>query len=228
MNIVLLHALPLDERMWEPQREALDGHDVVTPNLYALGSTIDEWADAVLARTEGAFVAVGASMGGYCALAIARRAPERLAGIVLAGSRAGADSPEQRAGRDETVRTIEERGAAGLWETLEPKLFGPAAPAEVIEKARALAVDQDPADLVRAVRAIRDRADTSEAAFTFARPLLVVAGADDGLIPLEQARAVADAAPAGRLVVIDDAGHLPSLEHPDEFNRLLAEFLDDV
>ena len=228
MNVVLLHAFPLDERMWDSQRAALATHDVVAPNLYALGSTIDEWADAVLARVDGTFVAVGASMGGYCALAMARRAPDRLARIVLAGSRAGADSPEQRAARDETIRTIEERGAAGLWEALAPKLFGRAAPAEVVEKARALAVDQDPADLVRAVAAIRDRADTSEVAATFARPLLVVAGADDGLIRLEQARAVADAAPAGRLVVIDDAGHVPSLERPGEFNRLLAEFLDDV
>ena len=228
MNVVLLHALPLDERMWEPQREALSGHDVVAPNLYALGSTIDEWADAVLGRVDGEFVAVGASMGGYCALAMARRAPERLAGIVLAGSRAGADSPEQRAGRDETVRTIEQRGAAGLWETLAPKLFGEAAAADVVERARRIALEQEPAGLARAVAAIRDRTDTSDAAAAVVRPLLVVAGARDGLIPLEQARAVADAAPAGRLVVLDGAGHLPSLERAEDFNRLLGEFLADV
>jgi 3-oxoadipate enol-lactonase len=97
MKIVLLHALPLDERMWEPQRRALEGYDVLAPNLYALGGSVDAWADGVLAQGEGELVVVGASMGGYCGLALARRAPEHILGLVLAGSRADADPEERRA-----------------------------------------------------------------------------------------------------------------------------------
>src|SRR5918996_5744086 len=111
MKVVLLHAFPLDETMWEPQREVLDGHEVVAPNLYALGgNSIDDWAEALLEQVEGPFVAVGASMGGYVALAMARRAPERVRGLLLAGSRAGGDSPQRRAERDETIRALRERG----------------------------------------------------------------------------------------------------------------------
>ena len=88
MKVVLLHALPLDERMWEPQHDALDGHEVESPRLYALGTSMDEWATALLGRIDGHFAVVGSSMGGYCALAIARKAPERLTHVVLAGSRA--------------------------------------------------------------------------------------------------------------------------------------------
>ena len=83
MTVVHLHALPLDERMW-PGVEA--------PRLYGLGGTMDEWADAVLEAYPGKLILVGASMGGYCAVAAARRAPERLAGLVLAGSRPDADA----------------------------------------------------------------------------------------------------------------------------------------
>jgi len=98
MRILLLHALPLDERMWDPQREALAEHDVVTPNLYALtGQSMDMWAMELLRDVWGEVTIIGASMGGYAALALARLAPERVRGLVLAGSRAGADPPELKA-----------------------------------------------------------------------------------------------------------------------------------
>src|SRR6266508_3328895 len=157
VNVVLLHALPLDERMWEPQRSALSEHDVVSPNLYVLGSSMDAWANAILDRLEGPFVAVGASMGGYCALAIARKAPERLAGLVLAGSRADADSPERREARAGTIRLVQEHGVEALWEDMRPKLFPEDAAAEVAGRAREIALEQKPEGLVAAVEAIRDR-----------------------------------------------------------------------
>jgi pimeloyl-ACP methyl ester carboxylesterase len=107
MKVVLLHAYPLDETMWEPKVEALDGHDVVAPNLYALGgNSIDGWARSLLEQVEGPFAAVGASMGGYVALAIARRAPKRVRGLLLAGSRAGPDTPERRRAREEQLREL--------------------------------------------------------------------------------------------------------------------------
>jgi pimeloyl-ACP methyl ester carboxylesterase len=81
MKIALLHALPFDERLWEPQLPALAGHEVHAPTLYGLGSSMDEWALGVLQQVPGKLVAVGASMGGYCASAIARLAPERLEAI---------------------------------------------------------------------------------------------------------------------------------------------------
>ena len=75
MKVLLLHALPLDERMWGPQRDALRDHDVVAPRLYGRGRTMDDWAESIAEEVDGEVAVVGASMGGYCALALARRVP---------------------------------------------------------------------------------------------------------------------------------------------------------
>ncbi len=225
MKIVLLHALPLDQRMWEPQREALPGHDVVSPNLYGFGNSMDAWAKHVLEEVEGGFVACGASMGGYCALAIARRAPERLEGLVLAGSRIDADSEERRAARADTIALIRSRGPEGLWEDMRPKLFPEDAPPEVVERARRLALEQDPDGLVSAVEAIRDRPDSTEAVAALDVPVLVAIGDVDPFLSVEEAGAAAGVAGDGRLHVFAGTGHLPSMQRPDEFNRLLESFL---
>ena len=212
MTLVLLHALPLDGRMWER-------HEGVALRLYDLGSSMDEWAEAVLGAVEGRLVLVGASMGGYCALAVARRAPERVAGLLLAGSRADADSEERRAGRAETVRLIREGGAEALWESMRDRLFAPESDPDpaVVERARALAVDQDPEGLVRAVEAIRDRRDERETLTGLGDRALIVIGDHDPFVTPSDV--------AGDVRVLDRCGHLPSMQRPDEFDAILEEAL---
>ena len=227
MKIALLHALPFDERMWEPQLPALAEHDVHAFNLYGLGSSMDEWALGVLQQVPGWFVAVGASMGGYCASAIARLAPERLEGIVLAGSRADADAPERAPLRAEWIRIAREQGGEGLWQAAARTFFWAGADSAAVERGHAIVREQDPEGLVRAIEAIRDRPDSTEAV-TSGIPLLVVAGADDNLIPAEVARRLAAASPAGRAEILDGCGHLPGMERPDEFNRILTSFLAEL
>jgi pimeloyl-ACP methyl ester carboxylesterase len=228
VTVVLLHALPLDERMWEGQREVLAGHSVSAPNLYALGRSMDAWARGVLAAVEGPLVVVGASMGGYAALAIAREAPERLRGVVLAGSRAVADPPDRRAARADTIRLIRTEGVEGLWADMRPKLFPEDAEPAVLERARTLALAQEPEALVGAVEAIRDRDDGTDVVRRLEAPLLVVIGTRDPYVPVAEAQDVADGAPNGRLAVFEGAGHLPSLDRPREFNRELAAFLEQL
>jgi pimeloyl-ACP methyl ester carboxylesterase len=98
VKVLLLHGWPVSERVWVRQVSALRdaGFDPLAPLLYRRGPSIDDWAAQLLRDVEGPLVAVGASMGGYCALALARRAPERLLGMALVGSRADADSFERR------------------------------------------------------------------------------------------------------------------------------------
>jgi pimeloyl-ACP methyl ester carboxylesterase len=222
MKVVLLHAFPLDEHMWEPQLPALAAHDVTAPNLYDLGgSSVDGWAQRILDEVEGDLVVVGASMGGYVALAMAQQAPERIRGLLLAGSRPDADSPERRAGRADTISLIEGAGAEGLWENQREKLFSEEPPAS----AREMALGRDTEELVRGVEALRDRADRSEVLASLQVPVVFALGAGDLFFPVDEARTFARQVPLGRLVVFERSGHLPNLEQSAEFNRTLLELL---
>src|SRR2546430_13928390 len=99
--------------MWEPQRAPIAGHEVIAPRLYGRGRTMDEWANSIAGETEGDLAVVGASMGGYCALALARRVPERVRGLLLVGARPDADSAERRGRREDTIEVIRSQGLGG-------------------------------------------------------------------------------------------------------------------
>jgi 3-oxoadipate enol-lactonase len=213
MKVVLLHAFPLDERMWEPQLPALEGHEVVAPNLYDLGgASIDAWASRILEETPGRLVAVGASLGGYVALSMARQAPERVSGLLLAGSRASADPPERRAVREEMIRVVTDEGIEG-WN----REFSPPGPSD-------RATDQ----LVRGIEALRDRQDASDVVASFPGPLTLIVGGHDELLPVDEARKIVDTAPNGWLEVVESAGHVVSVDAPQRFNRILLELLHRV
>jgi pimeloyl-ACP methyl ester carboxylesterase len=214
VTVVFLHAFPLDERMWEPQRDGL------ALRLYGRGSSMEGWARSILAEVTGDLVVVGASMGGYCALEIARKAAERVRGLVLVGARVDADSPERREGRAKTIELIRTRGAEGLWEDMRPKLF-PADAGDAVDFARGLALEQRPDELVAAVEAIRDRRDSTGLVAALDCPVLFAVGTSDPFVSPPEA-------PRSAELRTFETGHLPSLEQPDEFNAVLTEFLARV
>jgi pimeloyl-ACP methyl ester carboxylesterase len=210
MKVVLLHALPLDERMWEPQRDVLAEHEVYTPNLYDLGgSSLEGWAERILEQVDGEPAVVGASMGGFVALRLAHIAPERIRGLLLAGSRAGADPPERRAARDEAMRTLREEGV---------EAWAPSAPAPP-------SAERTVDELLRALEAVRDRPDSTDVVRTFPGPLWVAVGDDDPYLPVDEARELAASAPNGRLELFEGTGHFPNRDRAERFNRFLLEFL---
>ena len=204
MNVILLHGWPLSEQMWEPQVTALReaGIEPLVPRLYGRGPSIDSWAAQLLRDYDDQLVAVGASMGGYCALALARRAPEHIVGMVLVASRASADSFERRRERDDMIAVLRQKGVPAELETEEP--------------AELLAVAQE---------AMRDRMDLSGIAASFGGPLLVCVGDRDEMVSVEESSELASSALRGTLEVFPDAGHFPSIEQPDRFNEVLLEFV---
>lgn len=212
MTVVFLHALPLDERMWPAGVEA--------PRLYGPGRTMDEWAASVLDSYPGPLVLVGSSMGGYCALAAARLAPERIAGLVLAGSRPDADSPARHERRAETIALARACGAEGIWEAMRELLFSPETDPELVERLRPIALERTEEELVTALEAIRDRPDSTAAYRALGDRALTIVGDSDPYVPVEDARGFDPDA-----VVLPVCGHLPSLERPAEFNLLLEEAL---
>jgi pimeloyl-ACP methyl ester carboxylesterase len=212
VTVVYLHAFPLDERMWHMGTHA--------PRLYDLGRTMDDWAEAVLEAYPGALTLVGASMGGYCAVAAVRLAPERIAGLVLAGSRPDADSPERRERRAETIALARARGAEGIWEAMRELLFAPDSDPGLVQRVRAIALDRSEDELVTALEAIRDRPDSTAAYQALGDRALTIIGDNDPYVSVQDARGFDPDA-----VVIPECGHLVSLERPAEFGIVLEEAL---
>ena len=215
MNILLLHALPLDERMWEPQLPALAGDNVTVPRLYGRGRTMTAWAESIAAEIDGEHAVVGASMGGYCALALAKVAPELVSALLLVGSRPDPDSPERRAGRADTIELIRNEGADGLWRFMEPKLFAEK------ENADPSLMFRDPDGLIAAIEAIRDREDSTQLARGFPGPLQFVVGEHENFVTPGELSEF-------DIRIVPEAGHLVNLERPGAFNAILREVLSRV
>ena len=213
MKVVILHAFPLGPEMWAPQRDALERHEVVAPNLYGLeGNSIEGWAQQILDEVDGEFAAVGASMGGYTAYELARQAPDRVRGLFLTGARAGADDEQRRAARNSAIETLRRDGI----EAWAPTAPAPPPPERTVE------------ELVRATEALRDRRDSSDVVAAFRGPFCLVVGDGDPFLPVEEARGIVASAPNGRLEVLEGAGHFTNIERRTRFNDLLRAFLETV
>jgi len=217
VDLLLLHALPLDGTMWD-RVPPFECDSVVAPTLYGLGDTIEDWAAAVLQLCRNPLVVVGNSIGGSCALEVARLAPDRVAALVLIGTNA-AHRPEPEV-RDDAIRFLSEHGvAAGFTRYWEP-LFGSNADPEIVEAARALAARQVVGDIVRGTSAFHARADREQFVRSWSKPLLVVEGAED---QPERGTEIAAMAPQADLCVIGASGHYVPLEQPMQLGDLATQ-----
>ena len=245
LPVVLLHAFPLSRALWRPQREALkDTYRVLTPDLRGFGGTspfdgppsVERMADDVAALLDALKINVpvvlgGLSMGGYVALAFARRHAGRLRGLILADTKAEADTPEAKANRDKMIAFAGANAPGQVADQMLPKLLGDTTRAErpaVAEEVKALASAQTPAGIIDGLRALRDRPDATPGLGRIAVPTLVVVGGEDTLTPPDVARTLAAGIPGARLVVIEGAGHLANLERPETFNDALRSFLETL
>ncbi len=239
--LVLLHAFPQDRTMWEAARQHLAGtHRVIAPDLPGFGDsrileswTVDSAADTVAelldALTITGPVAVGGlSMGGYVAMAFARRHPKKLKALILADTKADADDADAKAGREKTIALAKEQGVAGVIDAMLPKLLGATTQAkypEVGAGVRATAVNQSVEAVIAGLKALRDRPDATPDLKAIAVPTLVIVGEEDTVTPPAKAEAIAKAIPGAKLVVLPRVGHLSNLEDTMAFNDALGHFL---
>jgi pimeloyl-ACP methyl ester carboxylesterase len=230
--ILLLHGFPLDARMWDAQVSALEqaGYESLAPNLPGREPDNDlaNWAGRVLQLLPGDFIPIGCSMGGYLIFELWRQASARIPAAVFIDTRAGADTPEVREGRGETIRILGEDGFDAFWKLQEPKLFGPDTPPDVIERARAIAAEQPITNLVATLQALGSRPDSRETASSLDVPALVIVGEKDVLTPPSEAEELAELLPIAQLVRLPGAGHLTPLEQPVRINDELIVFLSRV
>lgn len=237
-GVLLIHAFPLDARMWDPQLAALsDGVPVVAPHLPGFGGTAsagdvmsmasaaDRCLEALDAAGLDRAVVCGLSMGGYVAFELWRRARERFAGLILANTRAGADTDEGAAGR----RTLAERLLAegnGFLVESPPPLLSQNASDELRRRVQELIAGQPAASIAAAALGMAGRPDSTPDLATIDVPTLVVTSDGDSLIPPSATSPMADQIPGAELAVIDGAGHLSNLEAAGAFDELLAHHLD--
>ena len=243
--LVLLHAFPMDREMWHPQVTALsDRYRVIAPDLPGFGEsglpddgwTVDSAADRLAAFIDGIgldelAVVCGLSMGGYVALAFARRHPDKLRGLILADTRAEADTPEAKANRDKTIAVAEEHGAAAVFEAMLPKVLGHTTHQTrhtVVAEATRIAGEQGADVVADALRALRDRPDATPGLAAIRVPTLIIVGEEDTLTPPTTAMELADGIPEASIEVLAAAGHLSNLETPTEFTDVVRRFLDRI
>lgn len=231
--------------MWDAQVAALGPRwRVITPDLQGFGQSeapddpstysMESYADSVAALLDdlgvGQAVVGGLSMGGYIALAFVRRHRSRVAGLVLADTRAGADSAEVAERRVTQQRQIAESGTAEVIETSVTNLLSDYTHEnrpEVVTQARSL-MDNPPAGFIGALGAMLRRSDATEELAGIDVAALVIVGEHDKPSPPAVAEEMVARLPQARLAVIETAGHLSNLEAPDEFNRALISFLEEL
>ena len=240
-DVVLLHPFPLHHRFWDGALDQLSTrYRVFLPDLQAHGDsdagdgpvTMQKLADDLesLCRVfeiERA-IFVGVSIGGYTLFEFWRLHRSRVAALVFANTRAGAETAEGRAGRMQTAERVLRDGTSQFVEELFQKLFSPATLAnrpDIVDAARAMAKKMSPADIAAVQRGMAERADSIPTLATINVPTLVIAGEDDG-VPLSELQLIHQGIAGSQFRVIAKAGHYAAIEQPAQFGRLLRTFFD--
>ncbi len=242
LPIILLHAFPVDGRMWLDQARALsDQFQVIVPDQRGFGKarhlaeglheiSIDQAADDIAElltelNIDKAFIG-GISRGGYTSLAFARRHPERLLGLLLFDTRATPADEKERQNYEAMCMRLATEGMGFVPESMKHRIFGPTALAqrhELIRQVEEMILDQDPPAVAAAARGMINRPDARSSLPSLTIPVLAVAGAEDGAY--NATKAIAEAIPNARFVEIPQAGHLCNLERPDVVTATLRAFL---
>ena len=236
--VLLLHPFPFDRSFWD--RTKLEGFRLVAVDARGFGESslsgnfaLDDLGDDAMRVLDHLGIAiaagVGCSMGGYVALALAGRHAHRLSALVLVGSRAGADGAASRAHRDAVVAEIRDHGPDAFLFDIGTRLCGRSATAaqrtRTEQLARASSTNFSRA-LPAGILAMRDRPDRTTLLPQLRLPTLILVGDEDTITPPDEARAMKRMVPGAELEELAGAGHLPSIEVADDFERALSAFLE--
>lgn len=225
--LLLLPGLLCDEALWRPQVEGLA--DIADPVVADLGQ--DDSAAAMARRALAAappeFALAGLSMGGYVAQEIMRQAPERVLRLALLDTNARADTPEQTARRRGLIELSEKGEFKGVTPRLLPLLVHPARTEDgpLTETILGMAEHIGKDGFLRQQKAIMARPDGREDLRRIRCPSLVLCGRQDALTPLTLHEEIASLIPGAKLVVIEDCGHLSTLEKPKSVSAAFRHWL---
>jgi 3-oxoadipate enol-lactonase len=241
--IVLIHGYPFNRSSWADQVTALaDRYRVLTLDLRGHGetetssgtSTMKLMAQDISAlmddlRIDRAVMG-GLSMGGYVALAFYQLFPHRVEKLLLADTRAQADTNEGKATRAEQVEQILAEGMAGIVNAMLPKLLSPETVSkrpEIVKRLREMMMHTNPEGAAAALRGMAEREDQTGRLSQIRVPTLIVVGKEDPITPVADSEKMHDGIVGSQLVVIENASHVSNIEQPEQFNRALQEFLNE-
>ena len=239
--LLLLHAFPLGLAQWDEQARALSGaFQVVRFDARGFGGsppgdgllTMERIADDAVGLLDhldvSRAIVCGLSMGGYAAFALVRRHADRLKALVLADTRAGADSDAARAARAAQADKVRKEGSASIADAVLPKLVGETTHAqrpELVARLKETIAANPPRGIADALAGLAARADSTSTLREVRVPTLVVCGAEDVLTPVSESEALVRGIAGSQIQIIPGAGHLSSLENPEQFNLSLRKFL---
>lgn len=227
-SVVFLPGMMCDARLFEPQIRAFSATHPVMVAPITHGQRIEEIASNLLPVLPPKFALAGLSMGGIVAMEILRRAPERVTRVALLDTNCLAETPQVAANREPQIVKVK---AGKLTEVMRDELKpnylapGPRRP-QVLQTVMDMAHTLGPEIFVHQSRALQRRRDQQATLRKIHQPALVLCGAHDALCPVKRHSFMAELIPHARLVIIDDAGHLPTLESPDDTNDALWDWLN--
>jgi pimeloyl-ACP methyl ester carboxylesterase len=231
--------------MWEPNLDAVpEGWRAVAPDLRGFGESplldgedlrMNDLAGDVVDLLDNleitAAVFVGCSMGGYVLFELLKNARHYVSALALVSTRPGADSEEGKTNRRKMIDQVDREGVGAIASQMLPKLLGTTSQQkrpDLIKKVRNLITPNAPGGIKAALNAMMERNDSTPLLGTITIPALVLAGAEDTLIPPAEAEAMDRALPASQCEVLPYAGHLPNLEQSSAFGGLLSQFLQKL
>jgi len=244
--IILIHGHPFDHTMWDPQISAFsNNYCVIAPDLRGYGksnlphpanTTFEDYATDVLKLADrlgaDSFHLAGLSMGGQIIMEIYRQASSRVKSLILADTFASLDTPEAKKARNESAAKMEKEGMNGYAEESIYKMIKSdhvASMPEVAGRVLKMMKGTSPLAAATAMRARSGRVDyLNEVLPKVNIPTLIIVGRQDEFTPVAKAEEMQQKLQNSKLVVIEDAGHMPNLEHPDEFNRIVLGFLKSI
>jgi 3-oxoadipate enol-lactonase len=244
LPIIFLHAFPLNRTMWAKQEEALSSQfRVITIDLRGHGESdaplwhysLDQAADDVrglldyLSIRQAVFV--GLSMGGYILFAFYRKYAEYVNGLVLADTRAQADTDEGKQARFELAQIAYKQGARAIADVMIPKLLSPATietRPELVQRVRTMIEGNQVSGIAGDLMAMAERPDSITLLKQMTCPTQIIVGDLDFPTPPSDAKLMADKIPNAHLAIIPGAAHLSNLEQPSLFNETVHSFVSNV